>query len=81
MKLKLNVYPAVENLEERVAQIIEAAQKNRARLVEIAYGMASAETKRRILKILEKKEFRCLYHRLEKSQEAWGRIYLHFRWR
>jgi len=81
MKLKLNVYPALLNLEERIDEIIRNAKKNRARLVEIAYGKASIDTKKRILKILEKKEYRGLYNRLEKSKGGWGRIYLHFRWR
>lgn len=81
MKLKLNVYPAVLNLEEKIDQVIRTAKKNRARLIEIAYGRASQETKKRILRILEKKEYRNLYNRLEKSKGGWGRIYLHFRWR
>ncbi|MBL7151673.1 MAG: DNA mismatch repair protein MutS [Candidatus Omnitrophica bacterium] len=81
MKLKLNLYPAVENLQERIVEVIRTAKKNRARVIEIAYGKASAETKKQILRILEKKQYRRLYNRLEKSKGGWGRIYLHFRWR
>lgn len=81
MKLKLNAYPAVDNLEDKIDQVIRQAKKNRAKVIEIAYGRAPAETKREILKILEKKEYRRLYNRLEKSKGGWGRIYLHFRWR
>ena len=81
MKLKLNVYPTVLDLEEKIADIIRRAKKNRARLIEIAYGKASVDTKKRILKVLGKKEYRSLYNRLEKSKGGWGRIYLHFRWK
>lgn len=81
MKLKLNVYPTILDLEGKIAAIIRQAKKSRARLIEIAYGKASVDTKKRILKILDKKEYRDLYNRLEKSKGGWGRIYIHFRWK
>ena len=81
MKLKLNVYPTILDLEGKIADIIRQAKKSRAKLIEIAYGKASVDTKKRILKILDKKEFRSLYNRLEKSKGGWGRIYMHFRWK
>lgn len=81
MKIKLNAYPVIENLEERLGEVLRLAKKKRARLVEIAYGTASPSTKRRILNFLMKKENRRLYHRLEKSIQGWGRIYIYFRWK
>ncbi|MFA5311366.1 MAG: Smr/MutS family protein [Candidatus Omnitrophota bacterium] len=80
MRLKLNVYPAVSDMEEKLAGIIQEAVDNHARLVEIAYGDASAGVKKRILNFLNKKDIRKLYSRLEKTDKGWGRIYLHFRW-
>lgn len=80
MKLKLNLYPAVDNLAEKIELVIRQAKEKRARLVEIAYGKAPSGTKKQILKILEDKRYRRLYNRLEKSKGGWGRIYLHFRW-
>jgi hypothetical protein len=80
MKLKLNVYPIIDELEERMAKVIQEAVDNRAKLVEIAYGPASEGTKKRILNYLNKKEVRQLYSRMEKTEKGWGRIYLHFRW-
>jgi hypothetical protein len=81
MKLKLNVYPIIPDMEEKIAEIINAAVEKRAILVEIAYGKASDNIKKRILNFLNKKEIRALYTRLEKSESGWGRIYLHFRHR
>ena len=81
MKIKLNAYPVVENLEEKLAEVLKLAKKKRARLVEIAYGTASEHSKKRILNFLMKKENRRLYNRLEKSIQGWGRIYIHFRWK
>ncbi|MDD3087324.1 MAG: DNA mismatch repair protein MutS [Candidatus Omnitrophica bacterium] len=80
MRLKLNVYPAVSDMEEKLAGIIQKAVDNHARLVEIAYGDASGSIKKRILNFLNKKDIRKLYSRLEKTDKGWGRIYLHFRW-
>ncbi len=80
MKLKLNVYPVIPDMELRIAEILQKAVDNKAKMVEIAYGEAAESVKKRILNYLNKKEVRCLYSRLEKTEKGWGRIYLHFRW-
>ena len=81
MKLKLNVYPVIPDMEEKIGQIIQEAVNKRAKLLEIAYGEASDSVKKRILIFLNNKEIRRLYSRLEKTEKGWGRIYLHFRWK
>ena len=80
MKLKLNVYPAIPDMDEKLAEIIQEAVDNRAKIVEIAYGEAAEGIKKRILNFLNRKDIRKLYSRLEKTDKGWGRIYLHFRW-
>jgi len=79
MKLKLNVYPVIPDMDTKIAAIIQEALDKRAKIVEIAYGDASDSIKKRILNFLNKKEIRCLYSRLEKTEKGWGRIYLYFR--
>lgn len=81
MKLKLNLYPIASDLESKIDDILNKAVENRAKLIEIAYGKASDDIKKRILNFLNRKDKRVLYHRLEKSKEEWGRIYIHFRWK
>ncbi|MDD5128697.1 MAG: DNA mismatch repair protein MutS [Candidatus Omnitrophica bacterium] len=81
MKLKLNLFPAVPDMEEKMAGIIQEAVDGKASIVEIAYGTAADSVKKRILNFLNKKEIRCLYSRLEKTDKGWGRVYLHFRWK
>jgi hypothetical protein len=80
MKLKLNLFPVVPEMEEKIAKILQEAVGGRASIVEIAYGTATGSVKKRILNFLNKKEIRRLYSRLEKTDKGWGRIYLHFRW-
>ena len=79
MKLKLNLYPVVPDMEEKIIQALLEAVDKRAKSLEIAYGEAGASVKKRILNFLNKKEIRSLYCRLEKTDKGWGRIYLHFR--
>lgn len=80
MKLKLNLYPVIPDMEEKITQILMLAQEKRAKIVEIAYGEASISVKKHILNFLNKKEIRQLYYRLEKTDKGWGRVYLHFKW-
>ena len=81
MKLKLNLFPIVPDIEAKMAGIIQEAVDGRASIVEIAYGPAADSVKKRILNFLNKKEIRQLYSRLEKTDKGWGRVYLHFRWK
>ena len=80
MKLKLNVYPVIPDMAEKLAAIIQKAVDSRAKIVEIAYGEAGESVKKRILRFLNRKDIRKLYSRLEKTDKGWGRIYVHFRW-
>jgi len=80
MKLKLNVYPVIPDMEEKLAEIIQEAVDGRAKIVEIAYGEAGESVKKRILNFLNRKDIRKLYSRLEKTDKGWGRIYVYFRW-
>jgi DNA repair photolyase len=80
MKLKLNVYPVIPDMDEKLEKIIQEAVDNRAKVVEIAYGKASESVKKCILKFLNRKDIRKLYSRLEKTDKGWGRIYVYFRW-
>lgn len=80
MKLKLNVYPIVPDMDEKLEEIMQRAVQSRAKILEIAYGEAGESVKKRILNFLNKKEIRKLYSRIEKTDKGWGRVYVHFRW-
>ncbi|HQO38149.1 MAG TPA: DNA mismatch repair protein MutS [Candidatus Omnitrophota bacterium] len=79
MILKVNLYPISADLEERIDEAIREAVEKRIKTIEISYGEASANVKKNILTYLNKKEVRCLYSRLEKTEKGWGRVYVHFR--
>jgi TnpA family transposase len=79
MKIKVNLSAGETEIEQKLAAALEEAVKGEARLIEISYGTHVGELKRRILNFLNKKENRRLYHRMEKTEEGWGRIFIHFR--
>jgi len=58
--------------------IVEAIEKKIA-LVEIIPGKGSGQLKKRVLRFLLQPEVKKLYHRLEKDDKNFGRIFVHFR--
>lgn len=81
MKIKLILPAVVTDLEERLAEAFAQAKEHRASEIEISYGSQAGETKKRILNMLMKKEYRDIYSRLVKSKEGWGRVFIYFRWK
>ncbi len=58
--------------------IVEAIEKKIA-LVEIIPGKGSGQLKKRVLRFLLRPEVKRLYHRLEKDDKNFGRVFVHFR--
>lgn len=58
--------------------ILDAVDKKIA-LVEIIPGKGSGQLKKRVLRFLSKPDVRSLYHRLEKDDKNFGRIFVHFK--
>ena len=80
MKLKLFVTPdMLDDLEQRLTDIVSEARENRAKLVEISCGAISDEMRRRVVNFLNRKDVRRLYSRYEKTSAGWNRITVHFR--
>ena len=58
--------------------IVEAIEKKIA-LVEIIPGKGSGQLKKRVLRFLLQPKVKRLYHRLEKDDKNFGRVFVHFR--
>ena len=81
-KLKLDlheIYNRNEIIEEQLNRVIEEAVENRIKLVEIIPGKGSGQLKKRVLRFLNQKHIRDLYHRVEKDDKNFWRIFVHFR--
>ncbi|HYZ36003.1 MAG TPA: Smr/MutS family protein [Pseudonocardiaceae bacterium] len=61
--------------------IINQAVATKATLVEIIPGKGSGALKKHVLRVLEQKEIKSKYHRVEKDSNNFGRIFVHFRWK
>ena len=66
-------------IESSLNEVIEQAMSKRIRLVEIIPGKGSGQLKKRVLRFLAEPEIKRLYHRIEKDDKNFGRIFVHFR--
>ncbi|NED94143.1 Smr/MutS family protein [Phytoactinopolyspora alkaliphila] len=84
MKLKLDlhdVYNRGDEIDRQLRGVIDEAVAKRAKLVEIIPGKGSGQLKKRVLRFLQQKEIKALYHRVEKDSGNFGRVFVHFRWK
>ncbi len=84
MKLKLDlheIYNRGDEIERALQAVINEAIEKRASLVEIIPGKGSGQLKKRVLRFLERKDVKALYHRVEKDSDNFGRVFVHFRWK
>lgn len=82
MRLKLDlhdIYSQGSRLENALREILKEALDKKADLVEIIPGKGSGQLKKYVLRFLEK-NYKSAYHRIEKDDKNWGRIFVHFRW-
>jgi DNA-nicking Smr family endonuclease len=84
MKLKLDlhdIYNRGSDIDQALRDILDEAAAKKATLVEIIPGKGSGQLKKRVLRFLDSKEIKPLYHRVEKDSKNFGRIFVHFRWK
>jgi DNA-nicking Smr family endonuclease len=84
MKLKLDLHDIFNrnaDIERALTDIIARAVANKAELVEIIPGKGSGQLKKRVLRFLDQKEIKALYHRIDKDSKNFGRIFVHFRFK
>jgi hypothetical protein len=84
VKLKLDlheIYNRSGDIDRALRAIIDEAVAKKAPLVEIIPGKGSGQLKKRVLRFLDQKEIKALYHRVEKDSDNFGRVFVHFRWK
>jgi DNA-nicking Smr family endonuclease len=84
MKLKLDlhdIYNKGGDIDRALRAIIDEAVAKKAPLVEIIPGKGSGALKKHVLRFLDQKEIKALYHRVEKDSNNFGRVFVHFRWK
>lgn len=84
MKLKLDlhdIYNKGRDIDRALNDIIREAIEKKAPMIEIIPGKGSGQLKKHVIRFLEKKEIKQLYHRVEKDSKNFGRLFVHFRWK
>jgi DNA-nicking Smr family endonuclease len=81
-KLKLDlhdIYNDSRQLDAELGRIIEEAIRKKITLVEIIPGKGSGQLKKRVIRFLQQPRIKALYHRLEKDDKNFGRVFVHFK--
>jgi DNA-nicking Smr family endonuclease len=66
-------------IEAALDDLMRQAVEKKIALVEIIPGKGSGVLKERVLKYLQQKHVKALYHRVEKDSKNFGRLFVHFR--
>lgn len=66
-------------IEAELNRVIAEAVEKKISLVEIIPGKGSGQLKKHVLRFLNRPEIKVQYHRLEKDDKNFGRIFVHFR--
>ncbi len=81
-KLKLDLHDIFNKgrkIESELDRIIHEAVEKKIKLVEIIPGKGSGQLKKTVLRFLERPEIKRLYHRIEKDDKSFGRVFVHFK--
>ncbi|OGX07049.1 MAG: DNA mismatch repair protein MutS [Omnitrophica WOR_2 bacterium GWA2_47_8] len=76
-----DIFNKGRNIDDGLNDIIQQAVSKRITLVEIIPGKGSGQLKKHVLRFLDQKHIRPLYHRVEKDDKNFGRIFVHFRFK
>lgn len=82
MKLKLDLHDIFNkgsDIDRALRGIIDEAIAKKVTLVEIIPGKGSGALKKKVLRFLDQKDIKQLYHRVEKDGDNWGRLFVHFK--
>jgi len=82
-KLKLDlhaIYNRGDQIDTELNRIVQEALERKIALVEIIPGKGSGQLKKKVLRFLNQGHIKKLYHRVEKDDKNFGRIFIHFRY-
>ena len=73
------IFNKSQKIEAELNRVMTEAVEKRITPVEIIPGKGSGQLKKRVLRFLAQPEIKKLYHRLEKDDKNFGRIFVHFK--
>ena len=81
-KLKLDlhdIYNKGDKIESELQRMMDEAIEKKISLVEIIPGKGTGQLKKKVLRFLNQSHIKKLYHRVEKDDKNFGRIFVHFK--
>jgi dsDNA-specific endonuclease/ATPase MutS2 len=81
-KIKLDMHDIFNKsgaIEDELNRVIREAIEKRIALVEIIPGKGSGQLKKHVIRFLQRPEIKDLYHRIEKDDKNFGRVFVHFK--
>lgn len=81
-KIKLDLHDIFNrgrSIDAELSRVMAEAVQKRIPLVEIIPGKGSGQLKKHVLRFLAQPEIKKTYHRIEKDDKNFGRIFVHFR--
>lgn len=80
LKLDLHdIYNKSHAIEAELERVVREAIEKRIPEIEIIPGKGSGQLKKRVLRFLQQPRIKTLYHRIEKDDKNFGRLFVHFR--
>jgi len=74
-----DVYNSNIGIERALEDAFDQAVRNKLNEIEIIHGKGSGQLKKRVERFLQQPHIKTLYHRIEKDQKNFGRLFVYFR--
>jgi len=81
-KLKLDLHDIFNKgkmIDAELNRVIAQAVEKKITLVEIIPGKGSGQLKKQVLRFLNQPHIKKLYHRIDKDNTNFGRLFVHFK--
>ncbi|MCP4650156.1 MAG: Smr/MutS family protein [PVC group bacterium] len=81
-KLKLDLHDIFnkgKKIDAELMRVLDEAVEKGIRLIEIIPGKGSGQLKKHVLRFLDQKHIRKMYHRIDKDSKNWGRLFIHLK--
>ena len=76
-----DIYNKGWKIDAELKRVMDEALEKRVSPVEIIPGKGSGALKKKVLRFLNQPEVKARYHRVEKDDKNFGRIFVHFRFK
>lgn len=74
-----DIYNRSDKIDQALRDHIQECVDYKIKTLEIIPGKGSGQLKKKVIRFLQQKDIKNLYHRIEKDSKNWGRLYVHFK--